>query len=131
MGEMTSGLVNLAFRSGKYVCLRPFEGTDLPFLLRLDNDPLVNEFFVHHRPVTLDLAKRQLEKRLLNESSNVYLGITPVKEHDLFGIINLHRVDLVHGTAWVEIKIAVSWWGKGYGYEALMILLDYAFNQLN
>ncbi len=119
------------FRSGKSVYLRPLGSGDLPFLLDLDNDPAVNEFFVHHRPVTLDVAKKRLEKRLLDEGNNVYLGIAFIEKSDLLGSINLHRVDLVHGTAWVEVKIDVRWWGKGCGYEAIMILLNYAFNQLN
>ena len=60
------------FQMGKRVYLRPLDSTDLLSLLKLDNDPEVNEFFIRYRPVSADLAERRLEKKLLDESGNVY-----------------------------------------------------------
>lgn len=43
----------------------------------------------------------------------------------------IHQIDWVNGTATTGAMIGEKeYWGKGYGSEAKMLLLDYAFNRL-
>lgn len=132
MSESKVGLLPVIFRKGRKVNLRPLDESDLPLLLRWANDQEVRQFYIRHRPTTAALEKKLLEKKLLDESSEVNLGITLAENHELIGTMSLHRIDLIHGTGWVGIMIGrKDCWSNGFGSEATMILLDYAFNQLN
>lgn len=132
MGKKESRLSPVVFLRGKQICLRPLDESDLPWLLRWANDREVSEFFSRHRPTTAVMEKKWLEKILADKGSDVRLGIMLAREYELIGTVSLHRVDLVHGTAWVGIAIGrKDCWSKGYGFEAIMLLLDYGFNQLN
>ncbi len=50
----------------------------------------------------------------------------------LIGTCSLHNINLLHGTA--ELGIAIgdkTVWGKGYGREAVQLLIEYGFRYLN
>jgi len=50
----------------------------------------------------------------------------------LIGTCGLHNINLLHGTA--ELGIAIgdkTVWGKGYGREAVRLLIEYGFRYLN
>jgi RimJ/RimL family protein N-acetyltransferase len=48
------------------------------------------------------------------------------------GTMGIHGIDYRHGIATTGALIGEpEYWGKGYGSEAKMLLLEYAFNTLN
>lgn len=50
----------------------------------------------------------------------------------IIGNIELSEIDWVAGNAWVGIGIGErEYWGKGYGSDAMNVLLRFAFNSLN
>lgn len=50
----------------------------------------------------------------------------------LIGVCDIRRIDYVRGTAEMGIEIGEpDCWGKGYGTEAVILMLDYAFNGLH
>ena len=73
------------------------------------------------------------EKEWLKENQNKYNFAIVLKESDkLIGNISLIEVDLVHRNAVLGIFIGDdSNRGKGYGKEAIKLLLEYGFNNLN
>jgi RimJ/RimL family protein N-acetyltransferase len=59
-------------------------------------------------------------------------AIVDIETDQLLGNCAFHQVDHVNGTATVGIFIGdKSCWSRGYGSEALRLLLDYGFNVLN
>jgi RimJ/RimL family protein N-acetyltransferase len=59
-------------------------------------------------------------------------AIVDIETDQLLGNCAFHPVDHVNGTATVGIFIGdKSCWSRGYGSEALRLLLDYGFNVLN
>lgn len=68
-----------------------------------------------------------------NESSTSYpFAIRRVSDNLLVGTIGLYDVAWGNRTAWVGIGIGRREdWGKGYGSEAMEILIRYAFDELN
>lgn len=64
--------------------------------------------------------------------SNYLFGIRLAETEELIGFLELGDILWNHRVAWVAIGIgARSHWGQGYGAEALGLLLDFAFNELN
>lgn len=75
--------------------------------------------------------KEWLEKRGDIKPERYPFSIRTLAEDRLIGFIGLW-VDLVHGEGWVGIAIGErEFWGRGYGTEAMRLLLRYAFTELN
>jgi len=59
-------------------------------------------------------------------------SIIDIKNDKLIGIVGLSNVDYLHRTAEIGIFIGdKSYWNKGYGEEAMKLLLKYSFCYLN
>jgi RimJ/RimL family protein N-acetyltransferase len=60
------------------------------------------------------------------------LAVVTVDGDKLIGSIGLHGIDLINRNATTGTVIGEKeFWGKGYGTEAKMLLLDFAFNALD
>lgn len=67
------------------------------------------------------------------EISDMFLfGIHRVDDDRLIGMLELDGVNWTSGNAWVGIGIGErEEWGKGYGTEAMQLVLRFAFRELN
>jgi RimJ/RimL family protein N-acetyltransferase len=76
--------------------------------------------------------KEWLEKRGEEVKPERYpFSIRALEGDKLIGFMGLW-LDLVHGEAWVGIGIGErEYWGKGYGTDAMRLILQYAFMELN
>ena len=74
--------------------------------------------------------EREFLKRLDSEGHT--FAIVDLKTDQLLGNCGLSSVDLINGSAECGIFIGnKDFWNRGYGTEAMCLLLDYAFNLLN
>jgi RimJ/RimL family protein N-acetyltransferase len=99
---------------------------DSEFVRLLDTDPA--------RLLSVDKYKEWFEKDLLEEQKNeeLFFLIRTLEEDLTIGLIGLDGIQWVHGDAWVGIGLGErEYWGKGYGTDAMRILLRYAFEELN
>lgn len=117
------------FLSGKRVNLRPLDAeTDLEKVTAWINNQEVTEFMSRFLPSGRNEEKEWLNKKRENE---VTLAIETKKGLHI-GTIGLHQIDYRNGTANVGIMIGnKNYWKQGFGYDAEMILLKYAFHTLN
>ena len=59
-------------------------------------------------------------------------AVRPLNGNDLLGVVELDGILWNHGCGWIAIGFGErEHWGKGYGGEAMRLLLDYAFGELN
>lgn len=121
----------IVFLEGVSVLLRILVKSDVPDLVKWINDQDITQFVTRLYPMTEQEEEEWLQD-LPKRKSDVVLGIVTKHDGKLIGTIGLHRIDHVHGTAVTGTIIGdKSCWGKGYGTEAKMLLLDFAFNRLN
>lgn len=121
----------IAFLKGKKTILRPIERSDAPLLTKWINDPDVRVFLKGSYPLSELAEERWIEEKLKKEN-DFTLGIVDTKTSKLIGTMGLHQILRIHGTALTGALIGEkSYWGKGYGSDAKMALLDWAFNTLN
>ncbi|MFN8676944.1 MAG: GNAT family protein [Thermomicrobiales bacterium] len=128
---LSNPIVNIR---GEAVALGPLHRGMLPALERWENDLRTAELGGDDlRPVTAETIAAEWEPLLRGERPD-WLGfaIYTLPELRLIGHANLRDYQNIHGTAEMGIALGeVSERGKGYGTEAVRLLLDFAFQHLN
>jgi RimJ/RimL family protein N-acetyltransferase len=110
---------------GKNLNLRVMEKEDVPLFLEWANKP---EVFGEYNPLH-QMSKTEAEK-MLDNSSDIKPFIIEKKDGSKIGfIVHFHVLHLGTGTKQLEIgyTLVPSERGKGYGTEALEIMVDYLF----
>lgn len=134
---------------GRRICLAPLDPEkdaeiearwthDIEYLRLLGADPA--------RPVSPARIKKrnsELEQEMDDKNNQFYFNIRSRQPEDgsaeagsldgrLLGFVRLHWISWNHGNAFVSLGIAdAQERGKGYGSEALRLILRYAFAELN
>ncbi|MDD4797627.1 MAG: GNAT family protein [Eubacteriales bacterium] len=116
---------------GERLYLSPFSADDSEICTqwaRWMNDRTVADHFGgHHQLVSLAGAKKPLE-----ELKGYRFAMVLLDGDTLIGQISLHDIDHVHRNAFLGIVIGEEKHrGKGYGAEAIRLILDYGFHTLN
>lgn len=118
-------------RSGKQVALTALTAQDSPTLLRWINDReqvLLNSLY---RPVH-EGAHETWFANLQQRSDVVIFAIRLIGDGRLVGTCQLHGIHAIHRSAELQIRIGeVSARGTGCGTEAVRMLLDFAYEDLN
>jgi RimJ/RimL family protein N-acetyltransferase len=78
------------------------------------------------------IREREYIENLYKDDRNTNLGIVLKDSNELIGSTGLHDISIVHRNAEIGILIGnKNCWSKGYGTEALKLMLGYGFDQLN
>lgn len=121
----------VVFLKGKKVSLRPVEKTDLPQIVRWINDPEVRLFLESWLPQSSADEEKWIESLGKRKDTNIVLAIETVQGKHI-GLMGLHNIKWRDRVADTGAMIGEKeFWGKGYGSEAKILLLEYAFNTLN
>jgi len=119
----------VVFLRGKKVILRPFnKATDLETFWRWINDPDNNQFLTTNKPIPMVAEERWFDEQ---PRPNAIALAIETKDGQLIGNMGLHQIDWVSRFATTGAMIGeAEFRGQGYGTDAKMILLNYAFNRL-
>lgn len=119
------------FIVGQKVYLRPLEVDDAENFVTWLNDKEVNKYLIRTIPINKSREREFLEG-LYKDNREVILGISLKANDELIGVIGLHKISLPFHNAEMGIFIGdKSRWSKGYGTEAVRLILKYGFDQLN
>lgn len=117
------------FLEGRLTNMRPFSKEDVLAITRWINDPAVREFISAFLPQTEKQEEEWVEKG--SNEKNIVLCVE-TKSGIPIGSMGIHNIDWVSRKATTGAVIGErEYWGKGYGTDAKMQLLNYAFNVLN
>ncbi len=120
-----------AFLQSERVNLRPVEQADLPVLYQWVNDPELRGLIGETRPASQAGMETYL-KRIEEDSHRVWLMIVERATQQVVGEAGLLRMFPDWRTTDLSMIIGdKAARGKGYGSEAMQLLLDYAFGYLN
>jgi RimJ/RimL family protein N-acetyltransferase len=122
----------VVFLKGKRVYLRPPTKEDIPLFLRWMNNQEVTQYLGSHLPLVEADEIEFLERLHKNKNENIVFVIVDAKNHKPIGTMGVHGINWKdrRGTTGAVIG-EKAYWGKGYGSEAKMLLLNYLFNTLN
>lgn len=119
---------------GERIRLRAITRTDLPIFVEWLNDPEVTQGLMHFIPFSMEDEEDWFEgmrKRPLEEHPLV-IDICSEEGWESIGNCGLFSIDWRIRQAEFGIVIgAKQHWNKGYGSEALTLIIEHAFNILN
>jgi len=94
------------------------------------NDPLVTR----HLETRFQIHSEEDVRRYIKDFDNVskfLFGIHAIADGEQIGTCTLNKIDHNHGTAHYGIMVGDrEYWGRGVVMEAVPLLLDFAFNEL-
>ena len=111
--------------------LRPVREDDLPPLTTWANDPEVSHWLHHSErdDATVDDA-RDVYMPPADDQTRLTLAIEN-ESGALIGVVRLIGIDRTHGRAELAIMIGdKTAWGRGYGTDAICLLLRHAFGDI-
>ncbi len=120
-----------AFLSGNNIYLRPLEAEDLPFVRQWYNDPVIRGQIGMTLPESKTSSEEWFE-RINKDKERVWFAVVRKEDDKVIGEAGLLRMyHLWRNTDLTMIIGDKEAQGKGYGSEAIRLLLDYAFGYLN
>lgn len=119
------------FLIGERIYLRPLEMDDVPTCLRWINDPEVTRTLMIYTPLN-ELREREWFERHYKDDREIILALALQEKDKHLGNVGLHRIDWKNRHGELGIMIGEKdEWGKGYGGEAIGLILRYGFERLN
>ncbi|UCE36454.1 MAG: GNAT family N-acetyltransferase [Thermoplasmata archaeon] len=124
--------MNRPFIVGDKIYLRALGEEDMDLMAKWFNDPEVRHFIPANKPTSREHWEKWHEKEE-KDGNSVYLGIAKKEDDKLIGYANFSEINWSHHiTKEFGIIIGeIDEWNKGYGEEAIKLMLHYGFNSLN
>lgn len=120
------------FIKGEHIYLRALEPSDVDVLYKWEN----NRQIWHVSNTQTPFSRYVLEQFLVNAHEDIYMNkqlrliIASVENDNAVGAIDLFDFDPYHMRAGIGVLVAEEFRNKGYAFEALQLLKDYAFKTL-
>jgi len=118
------------WRKGKKTMLCPIEITDAPVIYRGVNHPDSYSFLLNTDPKGLGFEEEWIKSKQKTDGKDLTVAICTL-QGVLIGTMGLHQIDHLHSRAVTgSVIFDEAFRNQGYGTDAKMVLLDYAFNML-
>ena len=118
---------------GNRIRLTALKKEDLPAIARWQQNTDFMRFFdaMPAYPKSEQALEEWLQAR--HKAHDAFLfAVRPVDGEALIGYLELDDILWAHRVGWVSIAIGdPSYWGQGYGTEAMRLLLHFGFDELN
>ncbi len=118
---------------GERLYLRPLEANDAEVIAAghaLEADTMMDRLRIPHSPIAIANFIKNINKQ--QPPGYISLGVCLREDDRCIGIVEIFWIDYVHRNAgtgsWINL---VQDRNQGYGTEAKMLLLEYAFERLN
>ena len=120
------------FIVGDRIYLRPLlDVEDADIFVSWLNDTEIRQYLGVTSPMNR-LREQEYLASLYKNERNLGLGIMLKTNDELIGSVGLHDISLAHRHAEIGIFIGnKNCWSKGYGGEALKLMMGHGFDQLN
>ncbi len=117
---------------GKLVRLRKHTAADIPLFVRWYGDHDVRHWLHMSEADEPTFESEQARFQQSESDSTRFSWIIETNEGKPLGVIALVSIDAAHGRAELGISIGEkAYWGRGYGTDAIRVLLGHAFGALN
>jgi RimJ/RimL family protein N-acetyltransferase len=120
--------------NGKRIKFAPLEREHIDLFLKWFNDPEITQYLIMYKPLTRDFEEEWFDNLKHNEDS-VYFSILLLDEKNpekIIGNCAIQNINSKNRSCSCGITIGEKeYQNKGYGTEAMELLVEYGFNTLN
>ena len=117
--------------AGERIYFRPIELEDEALLRRWVNDPMVWRR-LRIRPPVNAVSECEWIENLGKDPTRTVFGIAVKEDRRLIGTVGLVQIQAAERSAELGVKIGeVAYWERGYGREAVQLMVRYGFEELN
>jgi RimJ/RimL family protein N-acetyltransferase len=118
---------------GDKVMLRDFRQEDISGMRSWCNDPSITRFLGgrYTAPIPWEQTEAELNRFLNGDAGGYNLVVADKESGRYLGQVSLFMVDHLSRKAELAIVLTPGNLGKGYGGEALRLLIDFGFGQVN
>ena len=114
------------------IYMRALEPDDYKKTVQWHNDPEIWSMVMGNRfYVSSEYEKQWIEKKIFSANDEFTFAICYKENDEFIGIVTLDNIDYIKRSAKFGKMIGEKeYWGKGIATEAVMLMLNYAFNEL-
>ena len=118
---------------GEKVMLRDFRQEDISGMRAWCNDPEVTRYLSsrYTAPIAWEQTEAELNRYLNGDAGGYNLVVADRESGRYLGQVALFMIDNLARKAELAIVLAPDSLGKGYGSEAMKLLLEFGFGQIN
>lgn len=117
---------------GKKIRLRAYKKEDMDKAYRLVNDPEVRILLNPGIPYPLKREEEDKFYENLSSSKDTYsFAIERIHDQKYIGGCGVNEVDWKNSNCCVGIFLGKPYWSSGYGTEAMKILVNFIFKEMN
>lgn len=103
---------------------------DLPIYRAWNSDPAFARFY-NAFPIR-ELSEKKADDWFNEHTDKDFrFAIRPVDSEEFVGVCAIEDILWPHRVGWVSIALGPEFHGKGYGRQAMELLVNYGFNELN
>ena len=116
------------------IALRELTEKDIPILNKWRNDKNISDFLVtNYTYINIETDIAWFKKYLNERDNNCRFSIIDAGKdsEDIVGVVYLTEINWINRNACVGIIIGDDQQNKGYGTEAIKLIVNHAFNNLN
>ncbi|MDF2840602.1 MAG: acetyltransferase [Clostridia bacterium] len=119
--------------TGEKVKIRAYQREDVPLAQQYLNDAETKRLLVPGIPYPFTLEEENKWFETISSQSDTYsFAIESIEEGKYIGGCGVNRLEWKNSVATVGIFIGdKNYWGKGYGTDAMKVLLKFIFEQMN
>lgn len=119
---------------GEKVCLRAYREEDIPKATAFVNDEELKKLLVTNIPFPMTLWEEEewIKSQKSNQDGSYNFAIEDIETKKYIGGCGIQEVNWLSRVATVGIMIGdKEYWGKGYGTDAMKVLMNFIFNKMN
>ncbi|QAA30940.1 GNAT family N-acetyltransferase [Clostridium manihotivorum] len=119
---------------GEKICLRAYKQEDIPVAVEMINDRELKKLLVTDIPFPSTPWEEEewIKSQKATSTGEYNFAIEDIETKKYIGGCGIQKVNWLARTATVGIMIGdKNYWGKGYGTDAMKVLLDFIFNNMN
>lgn len=119
--------------TGEKIRLREYMREDMPCALAYLNDPEVKRFLKPRIPFPITMEEQMKWYECNSSSKDKYsFAIEAIEDGRYIGGCGINETDWKNSSVVIGIFIGdKKLWGKGYGYDAVKVLIEFIFLQMN
>lgn len=119
----------MRYLESERLLIKPIEEEDINELLEIRWDKDTMKYMIHE-PIS---RQQQLTwfKSLTKKDLALSIFLKHEDKNKLIGTVGFYNIDMRHQRTTLRVRLSKDHWGKGIGYEAMVMVLKYGFNELN